>query len=88
MANALPLLCPDGAVGVAVAARDEAVQLRPLDERHHQGGGAQAGGEASIMTNHQAVAAVVATDRRRCSLCSFPLCRAYGGGKFKPRVHL
>ena len=39
MANALPLLCPDGAVGVAVAARDEAVQLRPLDERHHQGGG-------------------------------------------------
>ena len=25
MANALPLLCPDGAVGVAVAARDEAV---------------------------------------------------------------
>jgi len=39
MANALPLLCPDGAVGVAVAARDEAVQLRPLGERHHQGGG-------------------------------------------------
>ena len=52
MANALPLLCPDGAVGVAVAARDEAVQLRPLDERHHQGGG-----EASIMTNRRPVAA-------------------------------
>ena len=35
--NALPLLCPDGAAGVA--ARDEAVQPRPLCEQHHQGGG-------------------------------------------------
>jgi len=34
--NALPLLCPDGAAGVA--ARDEAVQPRPLCEQHHQGG--------------------------------------------------
>ena len=34
---ALPLLCPDGAAGVA--ARDEAVQPRPLCEQHHQGGG-------------------------------------------------
>ena len=36
--NALRLLCHDGAAGVDVA-RDEAVQLRPLGERHHQGGG-------------------------------------------------
>ena len=35
--NALPLLCPDGAAGVA--ARDEAVQPRPLREQHHEGGG-------------------------------------------------
>ena len=36
--NALRLLCHDGAAGVDVA-RDEALQLRPLGERHHQGGG-------------------------------------------------
>ena len=37
---------------------DEAVQLRPLGERHHQGGGRG----SLYMTNHLAVAAVVATE--------------------------